>query len=190
MYSSYIYEMFHSSRLCSCRLHNILLAERLFGVHLNSDKLTIRYRFYTSVIFMTCCISIILENVGCLRSLIFFAVMGGIYSYQLSSPMYTLRLSYVLHPCLSRFSPEEKARHTPFDHMPFGYGPRSCIAMRLALLEVKLAAALVLKNFSVMRTERTEVCYRNICYPLYLNRRSRRLFLKMSNDLQKRIRCH
>ena len=58
---------------------------------------------------------------------------------------------------VNRFSPEEKARHGPFDHMPFGYGPRNCIAMRLALLEVKLAAALVLKNFSLIATEKTKV---------------------------------
>ena len=59
-----------------------------------------------------------------------------------------------------RFSPEERARHSPFDHMPFGYGPRNCIAMRMALMEVKLAAAMILKNFNLLMSPKTIVSCR------------------------------
>nr|XP_053654484.1 cytochrome P450 9e2-like [Cherax quadricarinatus] len=43
-----------------------------------------------------------------------------------------------------RFLPENKADITNFTHMPFGMGPRNCIAMRFALMEVKVALAKLL----------------------------------------------
>lgn len=57
----------------------------------------------------------------------------------------------------SRFSPEEKARHSPYDHMPFGYGPRNCIAMRLALMEIKLVAAKTLRQYTFSTCEKTTI---------------------------------
>jgi len=56
-----------------------------------------------------------------------------------------------------RFTAEERARHSPFDHIPFGYGPRNCIAMRLALMEVKMIAAHALKNFTFTTCEKTQI---------------------------------
>ncbi|KAK8735868.1 hypothetical protein OTU49_005354 [Cherax quadricarinatus] len=38
-----------------------------------------------------------------------------------------------------RFLPENKTNIRSFTHMPFGMGPRNCIAMRFALLEAKVA---------------------------------------------------
>ncbi|XP_059489584.1 cytochrome P450 9e2-like [Neocloeon triangulifer] len=40
-----------------------------------------------------------------------------------------------------RFSEENKSKIPPFTYLPFGSGPRSCIANRFGLLEVKIAIA-------------------------------------------------
>ena len=44
-----------------------------------------------------------------------------------------------------RFTPEEKAKHSVLDWIPFGAGPRNCVAMRLALTEFKIATTSLLK---------------------------------------------
>ena len=56
-----------------------------------------------------------------------------------------------------RFSEEEKAKRPQLCYMPFGFGPRSCLAMRLALLEVKIALIEVLKRFTFVKVPETEV---------------------------------
>ena len=61
-----------------------------------------------------------------------------------------------------RFTPEEKAKHSAYDWIPFGAGPRNCIAMRLALTEFKIAVAYVVRKFKVVRCEKTEV-YKFLC---------------------------
>lgn len=49
-----------------------------------------------------------------------------------------------------RFSPEIK-RH-PCVYMPFGMGPRTCVGMRFALLEIKLALCNILKRYDVVKS--------------------------------------
>ncbi|XP_050717042.1 cytochrome P450 3A41-like [Eriocheir sinensis] len=48
-----------------------------------------------------------------------------------------------------RFLPENKSDIQPFSHLPFGTGPRNCIAMRFALLEAKVAVAKLLLEAEV-----------------------------------------
>nr|XP_042123941.1 cytochrome P450 3A19-like [Peromyscus maniculatus bairdii] len=59
------------------------------------------------------------------------------------------------HP--ERFSKENKDRINPYTYMPFGYGPRQCIGMRFALINLKLAIVKILQNFSLYPCEETEV---------------------------------
>ncbi|XP_069131891.1 cytochrome P450 3A11-like isoform X2 [Argopecten irradians] len=57
----------------------------------------------------------------------------------------------------ARFSPTEKANHDPMDFMPFGHGPRNCVGMRLALLEAKMAAAEMIRNFRLSVGKKTDI---------------------------------
>ncbi|XP_062860332.1 thromboxane-A synthase [Trichomycterus rosablanca] len=56
-----------------------------------------------------------------------------------------------------RFLPEAKASRHPFVYLPFGAGPRSCVGMRLAQLEIKMALVNILKRFNVVSCEDTKV---------------------------------
>ena len=58
---------------------------------------------------------------------------------------------------LCRFTAEEKAKRDPFCFLPFGMGPRSCIGMRFALLEAKMALIQILRQFRLVRSPDTEV---------------------------------
>ena len=46
-----------------------------------------------------------------------------------------------------RFMPENKNNIKPFTYMPFGLGPRNCIAMRFALMEAKICLAEFVLNY-------------------------------------------
>uniref|UniRef100_A0A8C1QGI9 Thromboxane-A synthase n=1 Tax=Cyprinus carpio TaxID=7962 RepID=A0A8C1QGI9_CYPCA len=56
-----------------------------------------------------------------------------------------------------RFTPEAKASRHPFVYLPFGAGPRSCVGMRLAQLEIKMALLHIFRRFNMMACEDTEV---------------------------------
>ena len=59
--------------------------------------------------------------------------------------------------CGSRFSKENKGSINPYVYLPFGYGPRNCIGMRFALINMKLALTKVLQNFSFQPCKETQV---------------------------------
>lgn len=43
----------------------------------------------------------------------------------------------------------------PYAYLPFGNGPRNCVGMRLALMELKIALAYILKVFTPVACEKT-----------------------------------
>jgi len=64
-----------------------------------------------------------------------------------------------------RFTEEEVAKRHPYAYMPFGEGPRVCIANRFALLESKLCLASLIKDFKFSVCPQTQI-------PLELETRS------------------
>ena len=46
-----------------------------------------------------------------------------------------------------RFSPANQQNINPFNYVPFGFGPRQCIGMHLALMEIKLAMVKLIQKF-------------------------------------------
>ena len=63
--------------------------------------------------------------------------------------------TYTMHTF--RFTAEERAKRPQMCHMPFGFGPRICIGMRLALLEAKMALIELLKRYTFVKAPDTEV---------------------------------
>uniref|UniRef100_A0A672J540 Thromboxane-A synthase n=1 Tax=Salarias fasciatus TaxID=181472 RepID=A0A672J540_SALFA len=59
-----------------------------------------------------------------------------------------------------RFSPEAKAARHPFVYLPFGAGPRNCVGMRLAQLEIRMALVHLLHEFSVVACSETQVRFK------------------------------
>ncbi len=56
-----------------------------------------------------------------------------------------------------RFLPENKESITPFTYMPFGDGPRNCVAMRFAYMEMKTVLVRVLQKYRLVRGPETSV---------------------------------
>uniref|UniRef100_A0A3Q1I3U7 Thromboxane-A synthase n=1 Tax=Acanthochromis polyacanthus TaxID=80966 RepID=A0A3Q1I3U7_9TELE len=56
-----------------------------------------------------------------------------------------------------RFTAEAKASRHPFVYLPFGAGPRNCVGMRLAQLEIKMALVRLFRRFSIVACSETKV---------------------------------
>ncbi|XP_033751855.1 cytochrome P450 3A8-like [Pecten maximus] len=64
-----------------------------------------------------------------------------------------------------KFLPErfaDKENLDPLNFLPFGYGPRNCVGMRLAMLEMKMSLAKVVRNFQI------SVCSETVVPPEFL----------------------
>jgi len=75
-------------------------------------------------------------------------------------PIYALHHSPDYWADPERFDPtrwlaENRASIVPYSYLPFGGGPRSCIGMRFAVSEAKLAIASIVERFQVVRTAKT-----------------------------------
>ena len=57
----------------------------------------------------------------------------------------------------NRWSPENKIKLDPYAFMPFGLGPRNCVALRFAQEEMKLMLCTLIKQFRFVPTEDTPV---------------------------------
>ncbi|XP_020286743.1 cytochrome P450 9e2-like [Pseudomyrmex gracilis] len=56
-----------------------------------------------------------------------------------------------------RFSPENKHNIEKFAFLPFGEGPRICVGMRMALLQIKACLATLLRKYSLELSPKTRV---------------------------------
>ncbi|XP_048224124.1 cytochrome P450 3A9-like [Perognathus longimembris pacificus] len=56
-----------------------------------------------------------------------------------------------------RFSKKNKESINPYIYMPFGAGPRNCIGMRFALMNIKIALVRLMQNFSFQPCKETQI---------------------------------
>ncbi|XP_012368805.1 cytochrome P450 3A5-like [Octodon degus] len=64
-----------------------------------------------------------------------------------------------------RFSKKNKENTEPYAFLPFGIGPRNCIGMRFALMNMKIAITRILQHFSLQPCKETQI-------PLKLSRKN------------------
>ncbi|XP_041459303.1 cytochrome P450 3A14-like [Lytechinus variegatus] len=56
-----------------------------------------------------------------------------------------------------RFSKENREKHHPCAWMPFGLGPRSCVGMRFAVMEIKIVVIRILQKYRIETCPQTQI---------------------------------
>lgn len=81
---------------------------------------------------------------------------------QIFIPVYSIHRDEKIYPDPlkfdpDRFSPENVLARHPYAFLPFGEGPRMCIAMRFAMLQNKIGLASILSNFKMTLNSKTKL---------------------------------
>ncbi|XP_074652557.1 cytochrome P450 3A29-like isoform X2 [Tubulanus polymorphus] len=82
--------------------------------------------------------------------------------WSVSVPVYAIHMDPEIWPDPDKFDPERftaensRDRH-PCSYIPFGIGPRHCIAQRLSVFEAKVALVSILQNFRFIPCEETPI---------------------------------
>ncbi|KIH57817.1 hypothetical protein ANCDUO_11987 [Ancylostoma duodenale] len=54
-----------------------------------------------------------------------------------------------MYPPVVRWTTEARSSRDPLTYVPFGYGPRNCIGMRVAQMQMKVALAHILRRYEL-----------------------------------------
>ncbi|CAG2173193.1 unnamed protein product, partial [Oppiella nova] len=81
---------------------------------------------------------------------------------EIEIPIYSIHHSPEFYPNPEkfdpdRFMPENRHKLVPYTYLPFGTGPRNCIGMRFALMEIKISLAQVVRKYRFVPTKQTAV---------------------------------
>uniref|UniRef100_A0A914DS23 Cytochrome P450 n=1 Tax=Acrobeloides nanus TaxID=290746 RepID=A0A914DS23_9BILA len=88
-------------------------------------------------------------------------VINGIHipkGCQIAVPIYLIHYDDKYYPNPQKFDPdrwlpEEKAKRDPLTWLPFGYGPRNCLGLRFAELQIMMGLAHIIRKFEFIAAE-------------------------------------
>ncbi|XP_059610505.1 cytochrome P450 6a2-like [Phlebotomus argentipes] len=84
---------------------------------------------------------------------------------QIFIPVYAIHMDPEIYPNPhifdpERFSAENVQNRHPMAHIPFGDGPRNCIGMRFAMMELAVAISNIVNNFKLTLNPRTQTPFK------------------------------
>ena len=80
---------------------------------------------------------------------------------QVEIPIYAIHMSEEFYPDPQKFDPdrfmsERRRQLIPYTYLPFGGGPRNCIGMRFALMEIKLCLTQLIHRYKFLPCDKTD----------------------------------